>query len=210
MPSGLTYKINSGEDMSLRSFALRCVTQLGAGYFATSQGEKEMPIDKAPVLEVSDYHIKNLEKSKKELEYWTKIQNDKESVKRLYDKYCKESKEDHEDCRRQRIEIKGRYQTMLQKVEGWNLPEEYDSLKELMVKQLKDSIDFDCHDDYKFELSNIDDWIKGRIESAKWSIDYHAKELEKEKKHIQEINRYLQGLYDEIDKVEPLKNRSNG
>lgn len=54
MPSKLTCNIYNGTDMSLRGFALKCVAQLGAGYWATNQGEKEMPLDKAPIIPVSD------------------------------------------------------------------------------------------------------------------------------------------------------------
>ncbi len=163
-----------------------------------------MPLDKAPVLEVSDYHIKGLEKSKKELAYLTEIQNDKDAVKRLYDEYVADAVEKHNDRAKEEREVRNRYETMLQKVEGWNLPEEYDSLKRLMLKQLKDSVDFDCPGTAVFEVPGIDDWIEGRIENARWHIDYHTNELEKEKQRIKEINEYLQGLYDEIDKVEPV------
>lgn len=37
MPSKLTCNIYNGTDMSLRGFALKCVAQLGAGYWATNQ-----------------------------------------------------------------------------------------------------------------------------------------------------------------------------
>ena len=46
MPTGLTYKIYNGEDMSLRSFALTCVRHIGYGYYASASGEKELPCNK--------------------------------------------------------------------------------------------------------------------------------------------------------------------
>ena len=84
MPSGLTNKIYDGSDMTLRGFALRCVRQLGAGYRATDGGEKEMPIDKAPVIEVSDYHLKQLELGQKELNHWIEVKNNPEECRKLY------------------------------------------------------------------------------------------------------------------------------
>ena len=212
MPSGLTYKINNGEDMSLRGFALKCVTQLGAGYFATQQGEKDMPLDKAPVIEVSKYHPEQLAKAKEDLAFWNEVKDDQQRKEVLYEGYCRKRRFDNIGAAMKNDRIKKRYLTMIKKVENWNLPDEYKSLKDLMLKQLNDSLEFDCPDVSSREekLPTIDEWIDLNIKTAKWSIDYHTKELEKEKKRVQEINRYLQGLYDEIDKVEPLKKRRNG
>ena len=80
MPSGLTYNIYDGTDMSLRGFALKCVAQLGAGYRATNQGEKKMPLDKAPVIPVSDWYLKELDKAKEEVKYWMNVENNPEEL----------------------------------------------------------------------------------------------------------------------------------
>ena len=206
MPSGLTCKIYSGEELSLRDFALRCVKQLGAGYHASQQGDKDLPKDKAPVLKVEDYHPEAILEAKKEIAKWEGLRNNLEEAQKLYDeqyaanmKYNAESKEEREN-------LSERYNTVLKKVEAWKIPEEYNSLKNLMLRQLKESIDFDCspYTPYKEERIPIEEWIELQIKFAKRDLEYHTQELKEEEKRIADYNNYLKGLYDALDEVEPL------
>lgn len=73
-------------------------------------------------------------------------------------KYNAESKEERES-------LSERYNTVLKKVEAWKIPEEYSSLKNLMLKQLKESIDFDCspYTPYKEEKIPVEEWIELQI-----------------------------------------------
>ena len=207
MPSGLTCSIYDGSDMTLRGFALNCVRQLGAGYAVTDQGEKRMPLDKAPELEVSDYHPKHIKQSEEDLAYWKMVREDSELCKRLYDEAHMKREIENTQSKDNKKEIKARYMEMLKKVEAWELDEKYASLKELMLKQLRESIDWDCKPTLPYEASmpSIEDWVKSRIESAEWDINYHTEKWEEEKQHVADINDYLKGLYDAIDKVEPIK-----
>ena len=207
MPSGLTCSIYDGSDMTLRGFALNCVRQLGAGYAVTEQGEKRMPLDKAPKFEVSDYHPKHIKQGEEDLAYWKRVKEDPELCKRLYDEAHMKREVENTQSKDNKREIKARYMEMLKKVEAWELDEKYASLKELMLKQLRESIDCDCKPTLPYEapMPSIEDWVKSRIESAEWDINYHTEAWEKEKQRAADINDYLKGLYDAIDKVEPIK-----
>jgi hypothetical protein len=206
MPSGLTFKIYSGEELTLRDFALRCVRQLGAGYFASQQGEKELPKDKAPILKVDNYHEIKILKAEKELEKWENLRNNLEEAQKLYDEQYAQNMQYNTAVNEERKEIKKRYNTVLEKVKAWDIPIEYNSLKELMLKQLTESIKWDCapYTPYKEEKVPIEEWIEVRIRLAKRDLDYHTKEFQEEKRRIAEYNNYLKGLYDALDKVEPL------
>ena len=206
MPSGLTWEIYEGRDMTLRHFALKCLRQLGAGYHASNGGEKALPLDKAPVIPVSDYHIKQLEKAKHDVSHWLEVEKNPEKLDKLYNEYLETRERENIKCSTSNSELKARYLTMKAKVEAWNLPEEYASLKELMLKQLNESIDFDCRERLPYESSipTKEEWLKIKLSSACRDVDYHTKEYEKEVKHIAELNEYLRGVYDAIDKVEPL------
>ena len=206
MPSGLTCKIYSGKELTLRDFALRCVKQLGAGYHASQQGDKDLPKDKAPVLKVRDYHPEKILKAKKEIAKWEGLRGNLEEAQKLYDeqyaanmKYNAESKEERES-------LSERYNTVLKKVEAWKIPEEYNSLKNLMLEQLKRSIDFDCspYTPYKEERIPVEEWIELQIKFAKRDLEYHTQELKEEEERIADYNNYLKGLYEALDKVEPL------
>ena len=206
MPSGLTCKIYSGEELTLRDFALRCVTQLGAGYFASQQGEKELPKDKAPILTVRSYHEVKIIKAEKEIEKWEALRNNLEEARKLYDEQYAKNMQTNAAVNEQRKEIKERYNTVLEKVKAWDIPIEYNSLKELMLRQLKESIEWDCspYTPYKEEKVPIEEWIEVGIRLAKRDLDYHTKEFQEEKRRIAEYNNYLKGLYEALDKVEPL------
>lgn len=206
MPSGLTCNIYDGTDMSIRGFALNCVRQLGAGYTATNQGEKKMPLDKAPVIPLSDYHPKQLARAKEKVEYWMEVEKNPEELDRLYNEYLAKKEEEKKSYSSDKSELKARYLTMKAKVEAWDLPETYASLKELMLKQLQESIDFDCKDYsylHDYPTPSKEEWFETMLSCACRDVNYHTEEYKKEIERNKELNDYLQGLYDEIEKIEP-------
>lgn len=206
MPSGLTCKIYSGEELTLRDFALRCVIQFSAGYCASQQGEKELPKDKAPILKVDNYYEEQILEAEKELEKWVSLQNNHEEAQKLYDEQYAQNMRFNATVDEERKKIEKRYNTVLEKVKAWDIPVEYTSLKELMLKQLKENIEWDCtpYTPYNKERVPIEEWLKVKIKLAKRDLDYHTKELQEEKRRITEYNNYLKGLYDVLDRVEPL------
>jgi hypothetical protein len=206
MPSGLTCKIYSGEDLTLRGFVLSCATQFGPGYNASQHGEKELPKDKAPIRTVGSYHEEKIIEAEKEIEKWENLRNNLEEAQKLYDEQYAKNMQANAAVNEERSKIKERYNTVLEKVKAWNIPVEYTSLKELMLKQLKDSIEWDCtpYTPYNKERVPIEEWIEVRIRLAKRDLDYHTKELQEEKRRVEYDNKYLKGLYKALDKVEPL------
>lgn len=206
MPTGLTSKIYEGEDTSLRGFALTCVRQLGYGYYASNYGENAFPLDKAPEIKPSNYHKKELEKAEKELEDFMNLQKDPDALSKKYEEYLLTLHKNDEKSKKSKEQVKERYLSVLDKVEKWDAPSEFNSLVELMKDQLNDCIKYDCttYDDDKKEPS-IEEWAESEISSIKWSIEYHKKEYEAEVKHAKECNEYIHKLYEELDKIEPLQ-----
>ena len=206
MPSGLTCKIYNGEDLTLRGFALNCVRHLGPGYNASHYGDKELPKDKAPVLNVESYHEEMILEAEKELEKWENLRNNLEEAQKLYDEQYAQNMQFNTTVNEERKEVEKRYNAVLEKVEAWDIPIEYNSLKELMLKQLKESIEWDCspYTPYKEEKVPIEEWIETRIKLTKRDLEYHTKELQEEKKKVEYDNKYLKGLYKALDEVEPL------
>ena len=206
MPSGLTCKIYNGEDLSLRGFVLNCARQFGPGYHASQSGEKELPKDKAPILTVGSYHEGKIIEAEKELEKWENLRNNLEEAQKLYDEQYAQNMQYNTAVNEERNEIKERYNTVLEKVKAWDIPIEYNSLKELMLKQLKENIEWDCspYTPYKEEKVPIEEWIEVRIRLARRDLDYHTKEFQEEKRRVEYDNKYLKGLYEALDKVEPL------
>lgn len=206
MPSGLTCDIYDGTDMTIRGFALKCATQVGAGYFATEQCSKKMPRDKAPVLKVSNYYEDSLRKAQKDLEYWKSLRNNMEAAKDLYEKEKVKSKEKYEAMVKRNEELLQRYNDMLARVSTWDVGVEYSSLRDIMVKQLMESIEFDCRPIKPFVYPSLstEEWVDEHIKEIEREIVYFTEKHQKEEERVSEINAYLQGLYKAIDKVEPL------
>lgn len=205
MPTGLTLKIYEGEDTSLRGFALTCVRQLGYGYYASNYGESALPLDKAPDIKPSNYHKEEFEKANKKLEDFMNLQKDLDALRKKYEEHLKEINGDKEESRKHKEEIKENYLSVLDKVEKWDAPSEFDSLVKLMKDQLNDCINYDCKIyDYDKKEQSIEEWAESEISSIKWEIDYHKKEYESDVKHAKECNEYIHKLYEELDKIEPL------
>lgn len=206
MPTGLTSKIYEGEDTSLRGFALTCARQLGFGYYASNFGESALPLDKAPDIKPSNYHKEELEKAKKKLEDFMNLQKDPDALRKKYEEHLKLINGDKEESRKHKEEIKENYLSVLDKVEKWDAPSEFDSLVKLMKDQLNDSIKYDCTIyDYEKKEQSIEEWAKSEISAIKWSIGYHETEYKKAVEYANECNEYIKKLYEELDKVEPLQ-----
>ena len=208
MPSGLTCKIYDGSDMTLRGFALTCVTQLGAGYNVTEQGTKDLPKDKPPVMKPSSFHKYQLEEAKEELTRLTELKSDPEKLKQCYDAELTKRELENISYKQHKALVRQRYNSMLTRVSAWNVSEEYTSLKELMLKQLRESIEHDCREDLQppySELPSIDEWIDGKIDVVRKSIDYHNGMMVEDEEYCKSVNEYMKGLYDAIDEIEPLK-----
>ena len=206
MPTGLTSKIYEGEDTSLRGFALTCVRQLGFGYYASNYGKMALPLDKAPDIKPSNYHKEELERANKKLEDFMNLQKDPDALRKKYEEHLKVINGDKEESRKHKEKIKENYLSVLDKVEKWDAPSEFDSLVKLMKDQLNDSIKYDCTTyDYEKKEQSIEEWAKSEISAIKWSIGYHETEYKKAVEYAKECNEYIKKLYEELDKIEPLQ-----
>ena len=57
----------------------------------------------------------------------------------------------------------------------------------------------------KQKQQTLEEWVESKIKSFTWSIDYHTKEYAKDVKYAEECNEYMRKLYEELDRVDPLK-----
>ncbi len=210
MPTGLTANIYEGKDNSFRGFALKCLAQLGAGWKATEYGEKELPLDKAPVIEPdTKYHRNELKKAEEGVKRWKKAKEKPESVRKEYEEFYAKREEENAESEKDNSELRARYQSMLDRVNAWRAPESCIGLKELMTKQLNESMRFDCgcekREPKKFVPPTLEEWIDLNLSDDERSVAYHNKEILKEIEYAEGANKFLAEVYAEIDKVEPLK-----
>lgn len=148
MPTGLTAKIYEGEETSLREFALTCAKQLSPCHIVTDRGSKPMPMDKAPVIKPEQYRRQWLRREEEELERWQHLKAHPDELRKEYEADCTKRELEYIGCEKRIADMRKRYDDMIGKVEQWQVPEAYASLKSLMMKQLTESRDFDCPEGY--------------------------------------------------------------
>ena len=206
MPSGLTKKIYDGSDMSLRGFSLSCVRQFTPGYIASKGGNEELSPYRAPVLKASDFYINKLHGIEEELKYWKDIvSNNPAQLNKEYTKYLQYREEENKKYLDEKNALKERYISMIEKVNSWEVPEQYLPLKKLMLEQLDMSCSNDCSEylPYSGEPESAEKFLKNKLDNLARDLEYYTEKYETEVKNTQENNEYLRGLYEELDKVEP-------
>jgi len=93
--------------------------------------------------------------------------------------------------------MRERYEAMLAQVKAWTPPtSEHQGLKDFMVEQLEESIDFDCGTDYL----TVPERLTGaahkeqQLHSARWNVYYHTEHGEADKKRANERTTWVRAL----------------
>ena len=207
MPTGLTAEIYEGKNMSFRRFALKCFTQIGGGYEASNYGERDLPLDKPPVIKVDKYYFNRWEEAKNKLDMLERLKKDSNELEKVYNEEMEKRRNDNESLEKQRKAIAERYKTMLEKAEHWDAPEAYKELKKLMIKQLQDSIEFDCRSTEPAwtTFPTKEEWIDQQIEFTKENVKYYDSSISKQINLVDKQNEYIRGLYKALDKYAPYQ-----
>lgn len=191
MPTGYTADLYDGKDQSFPEFALACARAFGA-LILMRDDPKDAPIpdEFAP----DDYHVKKIAEARAEFDRlvsMTNVEADAEAV-RLADEW--DAARAAEEATR--LARKARYEAMRDEAEAWDPPtSEHQGLKEFMVKQLTESIDFDCFT-YEFPSPPRDGstWRHEAVAKAKRDIEYHTAEHAKEVERAAGRSAWVQAL----------------
>lgn len=139
MPTGYTTKLYEGEDQSFTDFALGC-----AHAFGTLVTLREQPIDAlVPTIAIEGRYVTEVENARWRYELtsgWTDYDAEVEL------KAARQAREQYErDVITHSAALRERYEAMLVQVEAWIPPtSDHQRLKDFMIKQLRESIQFDC------------------------------------------------------------------
>lgn len=180
MPTGYTAAIKDG--ISFQTFAMTCARAMGACVMMRDDPfSAEIPAR----LEPSDYHPKKLDlvlAQLAELEAMTEAE---------FAKAAEEAYQLAEDERLKRlaesIDLRSKYQSMLDQVFAWESPSDnHIGFKLFMVKQITESIRFDCDESYyqtPTPRKTPPEWFEARKAQHLRDIDYHKTQ------HAEEISR---------------------
>lgn len=170
MPTGYTAPVADGTITSLRAYALKCARAFGA----TITMRDDPPDAEIPDLfEPSSFYVERLAKARarrRHLQALSPIEAQRE-MQQQHSAAMANWREQTIDDARQRV----RYSSMLHAVETWQPPTpEHDGLRKFMIKQLTDSIAFDCGGTHlpMPRLKRWPEWLASEIAKTQRDIDY--------------------------------------
>ena len=195
MPTGYTAIINDKPNITLKEFTLRCARAFGACI-----EQRDDDINKLPKKQVvSTYHLDELNKAIKELNHFKntpKKQLLKEMAIRL-EKLKVDSKKQNEKCRKEKAEMKKNYESMLEKVNKWEIPSiEHQGLKNFMISQITESMDWDCKEYPDSEIDyTTEEFYNKTLNDLKRDIKYHEEKYNDEVKRVNSQNKWIGDVY---------------
>ena len=164
MPTGYTAAIAEG--ITFEQYAMSCARAFGA-----LVEMRDAPSD-APIPEEfkpSDYHLEALNKANTELKELFSLTP--EAVRLKAKQAHEKSVAYHTAGRAKQEELKLKYEAMLAKAQAYIPPSpDHDGLKEFMVRQIEESIQFDCQSSY-----HADEWFQSERVRIKGAIKHHKK-----------------------------------
>jgi len=206
MPTGYTACINDGEGVTFPEFAMRCARAFGALILM-----RDEPWD-APIpdrFEASDYHSKELAKAQArlaEVEAWEILDAEAEAERTYIEVLSRLNQSIDEQ-----LALHGRYQEMLAQVQVWIPPtSEHEELKEFMVKQLEESIEWDCNCDLgEPKLLSGPDYMAEQLGRAQRDIDYYTEQHREEIKRTKGRNEWLTALRQSLAGMSKIENQAD-
>ncbi len=175
MPSALTAPVQDGTITALEPFALRCARQFGA---LLHMRDASLNADIPDEVPMDSYYAEDLAKS--QARYDAALGRTVEAWREEYDRATADREAEHVKYTARQAAEKARYVAMLGKVERWAPPTaEHKNLREFMIKQLQESIAFDCPDYPRVPQVPFEQFIAQQLEVLKHSVVYAQQQLSK-------------------------------
>jgi len=195
MPTGYTAAICEGE-VTFRDFLFSCARAFGA--FASM---RDASLDESipDQIEPSIWQLKRLQESLESLVTMESWSDDTWKEATIAD-YVKKMRRRQEATEKNTV-LLSRYNAMLEKARAWLPPtEEHQGLKDFMIKQLQESIKFDCSTDFSEprQLSSAD-YRHKRLTCCLADIEYNAKGYREELDRAKERTEWIRALKDSLD-----------
>lgn len=200
MPTGYTADVQSGKVTEFSDFALQCARAMGACVSQRDDG------DGPPKLEGRagryEDRVKEATREKDKLNAM--------SMSEVIEEFTKESEAEIKRCN-EGIEKKRRqeerYESMIAKVEAWIPPSsEHVGLKEFMLSQLRDSLEFDCSGSYyadalrDLESRTPEDWLEQQKEAVNRNLEHYTNLLKEESERVEGRNLWKTQLFESLGK----------
>jgi methionyl-tRNA formyltransferase len=191
MPTGYTYVI-AEDNCSFNEYVWRCIE-------AFLPERREDNTGRIPLtVEPRTWHLEQLEQEKAELirlrglsDAECEAEANKEYATRIAARI---------DSLEDKIDVKSRYEAMLEQVKAWNPPDEiYTEFKKFMIEQIEQSISYDCSS-HKYVLPPVtkqtgEQWRQEQIDISLKNIQYEAEYYQKDLDRTAHRNEFVQKLH---------------
>ena len=169
MPTGYTDKIKDG--ITFEQYALDCSRAFGA---LIHMRDLPLNVEIPDIVEPSNHYSNKLEEARKKLTHLKKM-----SMKRriaLYEKESKHITRENKEAIERKKSLEAKYRAMLEKVVDWNPPsEDHVRLREFMIEQIEQSINYDCDTYYEVFVNSVksfDGWWVDLVNNTLKDIEY--------------------------------------
>lgn len=194
MPTGYTAGVQDGSITEFKDFAMQCARTFGA-LVMMRDDPMDSPIPKFEPH--TSYHDKAEAEARALL-----IELDAMTVDTLSKRWNAEREESMqrwEESEAKRKEQRARYEAMLVQVYAWNPPtSDHTGLKDFMVKQLEESIEFDARPWPPPVMESPSNWFTRKKVEAERDIAYHVAERKKEIERTEGRNQWVKQLRDSL------------
>lgn len=190
MPNGYTAKIYDGSDVTLRGYLLGVARAMG---YAVLQRDDSADVPVRKAEPTTRYHDESIDKARRRRDWLQTL--DAHDAER-------EARAEHEaehaswvESRDRMHEMQLRYETMIANVEGWHPDPLIESTKEVALKYLRESLEFDTYNSGPPVPQTGAAWLSQQLAIAERNIAYHEAERAKEIERTAERNRYIDAFY---------------
>lgn len=197
MPTGYTHDVGTGELTDFRAFALRCARAFGA---TVTQRDEDINIPPRH-REVDPYYTAKVSEAEQELERYKAMSLDEAEAE--MEAEHKQAIEHQRRTISERNAQRERYEQMAALAEAWEPPtEEHRELKDFMVNQLVESIDFDCNTSYIPKpppRQPARDWLRDKVMMVESRLSNARSRLHEQEDNCAAANAWIDALYASLE-----------
>ncbi len=196
MPTGYTHDIEK-EDFTFEEFTLGCAKAFGA---CISMRDLPSNTTIPDEFKVEPYYQDKILETQKQIEKHLNLTL--EEWGDLCDKDFEQKESRRVESLNKNIKLLDNYNKMLAKTKEWQPPsEEHLSLKEFMINQIEESIDFDCDVKYYNKPNvkvSVDVFKSETIVKLYKDLEYYTKNNEEEIKRVSQRNLWVKQLRESL------------
>ncbi len=199
MPTGYTAKLSECEQ-PFEEFVWSCARAFGALVLMRDDPHDAKVPEK---FEASPYYADQVRELRRQIDEW---EGSSQPARRaMYESFQASAKRSRDESIAKSKATKVRYEAMLEKARAWEPPSsEHEGLRSFMVKQIEESIQFDCYDREDSPGQSFEVWQVSYGEALSRSLAYSEESKAKEEARTAERNRWIVQLRESVPQPERI------